>query len=651
MNICNLESEAQKITALIKISTDEYESIGTGIIIIPQIENSQIGYLFTAQHVITGKDHFLYGDYDSSPIQLVEEGLEVKLNGSILKILQNTFYRPEEKEDFAFGLIDLKANNLLFLPRIKISNYDLMYRQGLHYLTFGYPNITDNIGESLELKSPSELPDPESLNIPRIKLRSEIPVGVARQGQTGSNIADNLEGFSGSGVFFTDHSEIHLTGLVVEALGFSSIIILDFNRIIEKTNDLIEKLPLLYENTKYPLLETNATFNCGKTLVNLKDINNENILKYITENIGNIDINEIDRLKNNSKIINSEKNRIDLLLKELAKNCAYIGAEYNQQKRYNLATRYFNHAISIDNAYSTIFLTAKNNRKKGDDLEEILANSKKIINDPYSNITSKTTALKEKIFILEEKGNNNEVYDTICELLSILSSTTDPNSNDEIRLYIEKCKIIINEENIKQVSLGKLPSIDPYIYMAETCKDFNLLDDTVFFLTCAKELSKLSKSKDETSKALAFINNKIDAFISKDNINPIDIFNAQKHAEKIIDNIKDIKTKTEENILNDIGTIIDKINEIYNKSNDTGILKKIDENIRFLIDKNTNDSINLESSPTNPTHLLAKTQKEDISTAESPTKSRFFNNLLLYCIFAISISSSLSGSTLHIPIH
>lgn len=649
MNIFNIESEAQKITASIKVVIDDYESCGTGIIVIPNSEKGQFGYLFTAQHVLTGSQSFQYGDYDSQPIQLIEKNLEIKLNDLNIRILNNTFYKPHKKEDFAFGIIDLKDNNLTFLPKIKISNYDLIYRQELKYLIFGHPNITNGIGESLELKSPSEITPSEYIDIPRIKLKSEIPIGVAKQGQSGSDIADKLQGFSGSGVFFTDHTEIHLTGLVVEALGFASIIILDFNRIVEIANLIIEDQLTQDKNILYPILETNTNFNCASTLLNLRDINNENILNYIENKIGGVKQEDIEKLKNNSKAIETEKIKIDAMLKELAKNCAYIGAEYNQQKRYNLATRYFNHAISIDNSYNTIFLTAKNNRKKGENIDEILKNSEEIINNSYNDPISKANALKEKILALEEKENSLEAYTAICDLLTTISPITPSISIDEVHFYIDKCKTILNDENVKQVSKGKLPTIDPYIYMAELCKEFNLLDDSIFFLTCAKEIAKLLRKKEESEKTLSFINNQIDTFIHQNTLNPSAIFNAQKNAEKAIGYIENIKNEHENNIINDIGIIIDKINEIYNKSNDTGILKKIDENIRLLIEKSP---VNIENqTPSLEQVGILSSLPTSENTNHSSNRTKFLNSILMYLIFSISISATLSGSSLQMPLH
>lgn len=628
MDNFNIEQEANKITVSIRVKlVNEDYSIGTGIIVIPQKDEVTIGYLFTAQHVVIGKDSFSYNKYDSSPMIFQENDLEIKLNDININIIKNTFYKPNEKEDFAFALVDLKSNNILFLPRIKISNYDLIYQKDFRYVTLGYPNISDELSEALELKSPSELPVKEGVTTPRIRLQSVIPVGTAKLEQKGSNIVDNLEGFSGAGVFFTDNTEVHLTGLVVEASGFSSIIILNFNKITEIANLMIEEILLNDTSLNFNLLETNTMFNYGETLINLKDINNDDILNFIKTKIGDVNYETVKELKSNSKTVETEKSRIDLQIKELAKNCAYIGAEYNKEKRYHLATRYFNYAISIDSSYNTVFLTAKHNRKKGDNIKEIIENSDKIIYNPYKDSISKFNALKEKIFILEENNSDDRLYEVVCDLLITAQTISPPISTDEVQPYINKCKKIINEENTRQISIGSNPSIEPYIYMSEICRDFNLLEESVYFLTCAKELLKLLRKNEENGNTLNFINSKIDLFIEKNTLTTSTIFNAQREAEKTITYIEKIKIETEENILADISIIIEKINQIYNQSNDTGLLKRIDENIRSLLEKNPlNDKteiLSLIESNNLPSQKIAKENILDIN------KGKVLNNIMI----------------------
>lgn len=270
----------------------------------------------------------------------------------------------------------------------------------------------------------------------------------------------------------------------------------------------------------------------------------------------------------------------------------------------------------------------------------------------YKSPLEKYRAYKDKISILEESEKNIEIYESICGFLNLIQSESNLKKLDENlpKEYVHKCKIIINNETASFIKNGKKQDLNPYLYMSELCKKLSLYEESLYFLICAKELLKISDLKDRNTSSVENINILIKEIISQGKVSSDVIFTAQSEVENDLTFFEKLKDDFNNSIHEDLQIIIDKINNIYSKSNNTGILKQIDENIRLLIERkptdNTDLPANYEHMPSNDSSLTLSHENPSPS-APVPSKSRMLRSLLLCVTLYLSTPFILSGSTTH----
>ena len=686
MDLSKSEQESLVLEKIRKITVHiEYDGErGTGFI-LRQNDNDKVAYLFTAKHVLFGNG-FQQDNRcnENHQINIKPDKLSLTLNYPALRNLtvNEIVYHIKTYDDFFFAL-DLESNKILDIPSVRISEYITASDRGYNFYTFGYPKIANiggnNFGEYFHLINASKsikklnLGDQEPFEEKTISFNAKNIQGIINQ-KGESSLPTYLSGLSGSGIFYFDNSIFYITAIVIRAQSINSIYAIDLYNNIDALNECIVN----QENIKISQIKGNAYLSFDKNLIDLENINYNKLL----EHIGLVDEEESKKYEKN-KDIKLKREAIERDIVKTAQYCAYWGAKVNQDQQYDKARIYFRHAIALDSRYKQFFLLVKSERRSKADNNQIIATSEEIISNPNSTPERQYQALKQKIQILQEENNNYELYNAIYSLLKISKNIeTSENLIIEIKAYISQLlqltnletdaflkegesisatkyidinelaiensqielakesintlKTYLNREAEVLLSRGKTVNVNRYIEVSDIAIINTQPETAIYLLYCAKELSKLCSSKLDNLENTKDINNKISKIVNDFDLERNAIFQAQTLAESLGSSLEKIKEQADIQLFSDVKSILTKINDIYDKSQNSGILKEIEENIKIINSKfNQSNMSNLEE-------VVSENYKIDkgIATNHKSSLHSFFITIILFSGVSIFISGS-----------
>lgn len=569
-------TDLKKIT--VYIDNKKTGERGTGFI-LKQSDNHRFAYFFTAKHVILGKNYQDNSNYAMPNIleQFDCNELDLRINDTKLLLYKNKIFYLDV--DISFGIIDLSITSLNDVKTIKISDYDFSSNYKYDFYTFGYPAIiSKEYGEVIELSFKREVNN-------ELLFSSNGNLGSASGSKAQSNISMILGGLSGSGIFLNKTSNsLHISSLIVKAAGFKTIIALNLL-------DYIEKINVLTKNNfdeDIPLLEMNKDFEFDNETIELHNIDYDEFKKKI----GEIDEAELSPYRENYRKVIDDKKSLENKRKKLAQYCASLALTYNEEERYHLSTRYFKHAVDLDISYKPLFLISKSDRSKYTNAvvkitDETLTSHDIGYEDQYK-------LLKQKIEVLDE--NRNEQYDAIVDFFNINQQVeqSDVTRND-IEKYLSLAKNIINDDIEQSLKLNHKVTAENYLYMAEVSELNKSFHHSVYFLYAARDLMRLFYKKDQSSDYFNYVNDRLKVVFSDESFNYADrsmVFKFQTDAEEKIRSFEKIKEESEAVLFNDVKDILQKLNDIYDKTNDSGILQEISKTIESMSKKINPDAHN-----------------------------------------------------------
>ncbi len=599
MNNRSISDNLAKVS--VYIQNNKKDGRGSGFILKSSDEHD-FAYLLTAKHVILGEK------YQENPDYLMQDewtfdndDFDFYLNGKIISLYKNQIFFLLDV-DIAFGLVSLSDNSLGDIKKIRLSDNDFSSNYKVNFYTFGYPVIASKeYGHGIELdfiREVTNLEQKESVFSSKRNLGN--PMGSQ---SISSNISKALGGLSGSGIFLNKESDcLHVNSLIIKADGFSNIIALNLLEKIEKINELISK----YSSEEIPRLEVNQNFEFDDESIKLESIDYE---KFI-EKIGELDENELSRYGRSSSEIINEKRCLEKNRKKLAQYCIKLALSHNEKKQYHLSTRYFNHAIDLDSSYKPLFLISKNNRSKYNKAVVKIANETLMTHD--LSYEDQYELIKQKIVALE--SDENEQYKAIIEFFNINQNIKKTESIKlDIENYLLSAKNIINKNICDLLKSNGEISIEDYLYMAEKSELNESFYYSVYFLYAARDLAKLIYDKNKIPEIIAEINKKLSNVLNNKSFDhSMRSFDAQREAEEQIRSFEKIKEESEAILFNDVKDILQKLNDIYDKTNDSGILQEISKTIDSISKKINPDTHNQDVSPS------------DIQDEEKPNKKTGF---------------------------
>lgn len=644
MNFLSKNSnEIAKIT--VSIENNKQSEKGTGFI-VKQNNEDTMAYLFTAKHVFTGSKQNLTNNYTNNLPQKIyfdKKDIQVKLRKKEIFIENNeVFYLSS---DIAFAFINLVENSIENIKCVKISDHDF-FNKFCGFYAFGYPNtVSEDYGQVLELEFTREaetsLHKSNEEEIPthtfkELVFSSKRNLGSFKKPGCPTNISDTLGGLSGGGIFLNKESDfLHINSIIIKSDGFTSIIALNLLEEIENINNLVEK-ECKSDNSIHPLLQINQIFEFDDNKIKLDNID----IEKFKEKIGTID-NETSEQYLDSKKLRYEKQNIEKKRKELAQHCIGLALKFNEEKKYNLATRYFKHAIDLDNSYKPLFLISKDNRNTKSNIAYNkaiieLANEKLI--DTTINQEDQYNLIIEKINALE--NSKDEQYNAIMDFFKIVEKidneklTLNSSLKDNIEKYLEIAKNIINSTLENSIRNNNAISAEYYLYMAEVAKSNKSFSFLFYFLYAARDLIKFLYTKTQPIEDIEYINKELEEALRNEEYQRSEIFKAQTDAEKQIKIFEKLKRESDAILFNDVKEILQKINDIYDKSNDSGILQVISETIESINNKIHQYDAN--------TLLDLETKNNDKNTKKTGLGLRSINTgFLIYILITISITNFL----------
>ena len=179
-------------------------------------------------------------------------------------------------------------------------------------------------------------------------------------------------------------------------------------------------------------------------------------------------------------------------------------------------------------------------------------------------------------------------------------------ANQDTQGYIQRAKDLLNLETEELLKQDGFIDIAKYLDISDLSFANKHINEALYFLYCAKELAKICIPKQDIPELLGEINNRIQEIVSHSNdIERSLIFKAQTDAEEIGRNLEKIKDQSDMQIYSDVKTILSKLNDIYDRSNNTGILKEIEENIRYISSKFSETNSNPQP-PSNEKKSISK---------------------------------------------
>lgn len=234
--------KVEMLTVKIILSIDDSIEVGTGVI----LQNNGGFYIITVHHTVFGKD----AAYETKIENLIIEDFNGD-NITLLKIesLNNT-------------LALLKIDSINFeLPRLLV--LDKAYYDKKYYLR-GYPEAIDGGDNSHPFNDVSC--DYKSTSSITLKINN------MNDDSSGEDAIDNINGLSGSGVFFEQYNKLYIVGCVNELFNSTGV----FNG--AKANSLID----LY---KSKLL--NVEFDEFKTIEDISERMKKDKIKITQEELNN----------------------------------------------------------------------------------------------------------------------------------------------------------------------------------------------------------------------------------------------------------------------------------------------------------------------------------------------------------------------------
>lgn len=690
MDFFKKEQESLTLEQIRKITVHiEYDGQkGTGFILRQNDEN-KVAYLFTAKHVFFGSGFQQKATYNSTyQINIKPDDLSLTLNYPTTKNLTvtETAYHIKTYDDFCFFSLDLEINKILDIPSVKITEYLNAFARGYDFYTFGYPKIATiggvNFGEYFKVTNPIEstkkiyLTDQESFEEKIVSFNAQNIQGIINQ-KGESSLPTSLGGLSGSGIFYLDNGILHITAIVIRACSINSIQTIDLYNNIDAINECIRS----QENSNFSEIRGNIYLSFDKSLIDLENINCNKLLDYI----GSVDEEDSKSYEKN-KDIKLKREAIERDRVKTAQYCAYWGVKANKEKQYDKARMYFRHAIDLDSRYKQFFILVKSERRSKAENNQIIATSEEIISNPNSALEIKYEALKQKIQILQEENNNSELYDATYSLLKIsqnINKNGNENINIEVKTYIaellkltnleteqilkegesinatkyidineiaiennqielamlsiETLKNYLNHEAEVLLSGGKKVNFNRYIEVSDIAISNKQPETAIYLLYCAKELGKLCSSRLDNLENTRYINNKISTIVNDFDLERNSVFQAQASAETLGSSLEKIKEQADVELFSDVKSILAKINDIYDKSNNSGILKEIEDNVKIL-----NSKFNPANIDTLEELKLASYQQpnSNISISAKFAIHSFFINIILFSVTSIFISGS-----------
>lgn len=618
-------TDLQKIT--VYIDNKKTGERGTGFI-LKQSDNHRFAYFFTAKHVILGKNYQDNSNYAMPSIldKFDCNELDLKANDTKFFLYENKIFYLDV--DISFGIIDLSITSLNDIKKIKISDYDFSSNYKYDFYTFGYPAISsEKYGEFIELNFRGEK-DKKLLFSSNRNLGS-----VSSYNKSKSTIFAGLGGLSGSGVFLNKTSDyLHVNSLIVEADGYRTIIALSLLDYIDGINELIKN----NFDEEIPILEMNKDFDFDNETIELDNIDYDRF----KEKIGEIDEAELSPYENSRKVIDDKKSLEDKR-KKLAQYCACLALTYNKKRQYHLSTRYFKYAVDLDISYKPLFLISKNDRSKYNEAlvkvtDETLIHHDISYEDQYK-------LLKQKIEVLD--GDKNEQYKAIVDFFNINQQVEQSDlTRNDIEKYLSLAKTIINDDIEKSLKSNYKVTAENYLYMAEVAELNKSFHHSVYFLYAARDLMRLFYKKDQSLDYSDYVNGKLNAVFSNEYFDHVDrsmVFRFQTDAEEKIRSFEKIKEESEAVLFNDVKDILQKLNDIYDKTNDSGILQEISKTIESMSRKINPDAHNQDIPPS------------DMQDEEKPNKKMGFGlrsvgvGLFIDVFLFIGMVGFLSGSAVN----
>ncbi|WP_298612645.1 hypothetical protein [uncultured Thiothrix sp.] len=661
------------------------EQRGTGFI-LRQNDEDKVAYLFTAKHVLFGEGFQQKNTYNENyQININSDKLSLTLKHPIIRnlIVTGIVYHIKTHDDFCFFSLDLESNKILDVPSLKISEYITAFDRGYDFYTFGYPKIStiegDNFGEYFKVINPSKslkkinLGDQEPFEQKTISFNAKNIHGVVNQ-KGESSLPTSLRGLSGSGIFYFDNSILYITAIVIRAHSINSIHTIDLYNNIDLINECIRN----QENINLSEIKGNTYFSFDKNLIDLENINYNKLL----EHIGSVDEDDCKNYEKN-RDIKLKREAIERDIVKIAQYCAYWGVKVNQENQYDKARMYFRHAIALDSRYKQFFLLVKSERRSKAENNQIIATSEEIISNPNSTSERQYEALKQKIQILQEESNNSELYNTLYDLLKISKNIEKTESTiTEIGAYIDQLLQLTNLEteaalkkgesisatkyidinelaiennqiNIAQNSIetlknylnreaevllnsGKQVNVNRYIEISDIAISNKQPETAIYLLYCAKELSKLSLSRRDSLETNKDINNKISTIVNDFDLERNIVFQTQSSAESLGSSLEKIKEQADVQLFSDVKSILAKINDIYDKSNNSGILNEIENNIKNLNSRFTSNNTDTLEEPKASSYPA----NSNLSTNIKSSIHGFFINIILFSAVSVFISGS-----------
>ena len=563
------------------IQNNKKDRRGTGFI-LKLYDDQKFAYLFTAKHVVLGENYL--ENQNDQVWQFNNDDFSFSLGEKDIFLYENKIFFLDV--DIAIGLVDLVENNLDDVNKIRLSDYHVANNQKSEFYTFGYPVIaSEKYGQVIELDFLREIGTQEH---GELIFSSRVVLGNAKisSGSVSSNISTVLGGLSGSGVFVNnDLNYLYLNSLIVKADGLTNIIALNILEQIDNINSLFEKIK---DDIPIPPIELNSYFSFDNEVIKLDHIDYEKF----KEKIGEISEEALSPYKDSSKVI-SEKKKIELQRKKLAQYCATLALSFNQEKKYHLATRYFNHAIDLDLSYKPLFLITKSDRVKYN--KTLLDVTNNVLLNHNISYEEQYELIKQKVAALDD--NADEQYDALMEFFNIRKKLGESeNSKSECENYLSLARNIINKNVKSLLEQNKTVTIDNYLYMVEVAKNNKSSYYSAYFLYAARDMLKFLYNKKQSKKEdVEHINKNLSLVLGDESYERAVIFQAQTDAEEDIKLLLDVKESSDIQFFNDVKNILQKLDDIYDKTNDAGLLKEISQRIDVISRKIGTSNTNVNS--------------------------------------------------------
>jgi tetratricopeptide (TPR) repeat protein len=497
------------------VRIDTPKEKGSGVLVKPN-DNAKNGYVFTAKHTLTKAfEKFEYPKHQGE-IKIFQNNQK-----EILEIYHKDLFIIDEQLDLAIFILDSNIEDnkgiLNQLDVLKIFNDEFST-----CISAGYPTVR-KIEDQKDYETDCYICHYNKIHDNcsyKYEIRTERILFCPDKSQK-----ENMEGFSGSGVFVHGQDKkYYLSGIVIQSRNQQILICLDLTALFERIKNYLvdrKEIPIQIdgfspskalgiENTTLQLDQIKAEINDNLPLI--KDIKSYERFEQ-----------QIDYIKTGGEFNKKLKKRVEALdkeLEEISLTYLYQAILFDENKEHQKATHNFKKSIKYRDDFKAYFYKAKASRKRQDSHNDIKEKQEQREIHEYllkteevrENANKRLESLKELLPVYQDKKDDEKLETTYLALLDIYAKEENNHLfiEEKANIYYQLGEIYFNRkkyEEAKELLTNDLETNDNKLKRKIKVKLALTYFEIAKIYEGKKDIDKMISSLQEAEKQLYGENN------------------------------------------------------------------------------------------------------------------------------------------------